>query len=259
MTPESTVLLASEEDAIKHAYASYGEDHSVYGADASASHDGRAKHVQFIVDRFFPVNPDANIIEVGCGDGQLVAAALRAGYLNTAGVDGSPSMISIARQKAESIGSGLAERIHLADAVEYLLNQAQDSVDMVVAIDVIEHLRLHEILNFFVAAQAALRPGGQVLIHVPNGASPFHGRILHGDVTHHRAFTDKSLHQIASLSGFGSVKVYEDTPIRAGLKSTVRSFLWRLVRLTAVASLAIETGQVRGHVLTINLFSVMTK
>lgn len=258
MQNDAIPKLTSHEDAIDCIYASYGQSHSVY-SDISTAHAGSLRHQIHIVDRFFPPNKDARILEVGCGDGRLVEVAKRSGYRNVVGIDASSSMIDLAHERAMAEGIVNSDSLILADAVIYIQNQNPGEIDLIVAIDVIEHLQLHEILNFFAAAHAVLAPGGQVLIQVPNGASPFHGRILHGDLTHYRAFTDKSVHQIGHLCGFQSVETLESAPVPSGLKSTLRAFLWKLVRIPAAIGLAIETGQVKGHTLTINLFPVMTK
>lgn len=258
MPTEAIPVPASHADAVQYIYSSYAQTHSVYSAESLLS-GGPSKHHIYIVERFFPKQKDARILEVGCGDGRLIEAARRAGYENVIGVDASPSMIELARARLEDTGIITDECFILDDAATYVSNQQPGSVDLIVAIDVVEHLQLHETIRFFSAARTALSPGGRVLIQVPNGASPFHGRILHGDVTHYRAFTDKSVHQIASIAGFRAVETIESAPAPSGLKSTLRAFLWKLVRIPAVISLAIETGQIRGHILTINLFSVLTK
>lgn len=258
MPNDPTLGLKSHEEAIKLIYESYGQTHSVY-SDTSTDRAGSFKDQRYIVDRFFPTNKEARVLEVGCGNGRLVGLAQRSGYNNVAGIDASSSMIELARKIAETESYTSPDIFHFRDAIDYMRDMKSGEVDFIVAIDVIEHLQLHEILNFFTAAHAALSPGGKVLIRVPNAASSFHGRILHGDLTHYRAFTDKSLHQIAHLCGFQSVQTFESAPAPSGLKSALRAFLWKLVRIPASFSLAVETGQLRGHILTINLFSVMTR
>lgn len=258
MPNDAIPVPASHVAAVQYIYSSYGQTHSIYSDESTVS-AGPSKHQKYIVEHFFPEKKDAQILEVGCGDGRLVEAAKRSGYNNIVGIDASASMIELARKRLSIAELIPTDKLHLANAVSYIETQKPGSIDLIVAIDVVEHLQLHEIIGFFSAAHTVLSPGGQVLIQVPNGASPFHGLILHGDLTHYRAFTDKSVHQIARIAGFQTVKTIESAPVPSGLKSTLRALLWKLVRIPAVVSLAIETGQIRGHILTINLFSVMTK
>jgi cyclopropane fatty-acyl-phospholipid synthase-like methyltransferase len=259
MPSEVINKIASNEDAIQYIYRTYGDAHSVYSADARELTIGRDKYNQYIIDRFFPSERDAEILEVGCGDGKLLQAALNCDYTNILGIDASPSMIEIARRRVAQSDGFPAERIQMADATDFLENRPSGKLDLVVAIDVVEHFQLYEILNFLFAVKRALKPGGKLLLHVPNGSSSHHGRVLHGDITHYRAFTDKSLHQLAQIGGFHSLAVFESAPVKYGLKSKLRALLWALARSAEVTKLAFETGQVRGHILTINLFALMTK
>jgi hypothetical protein len=104
-------------------------------------------------------------------------------------------------------------------------------------------------------AFGALRPGGRVVIHVPN-AEGLHGmRVRYGDLTHEQAFTPASIRQALTLCGFTNVRCFEDRPVMHGLKSALRAAFWRLSTLQARLQLLAETG-VGGHILSQNMLVV---
>jgi SAM-dependent methyltransferase len=170
------------------------------------------------------------------------------GYTSVAGVDASAGQVAAARRL------GLRE-VALGTAAEHL-EARPGTFDLVLAIDVLEHLDRQELLRTLDAARGALRPGGRLVAQVPNGACPFAGRIRYGDLTHERAFTAGSIAQALGACGFGSVTVHPVRPAVHGVGSVARRALWNLVRLGYVACVAIETGVVRGHVVSHNLIAV---
>jgi len=120
---------------------------------------------------------------------------------------------------------------------------------------VLEHLGKNEVLDHLDAAHAALRPGGQVLIQTANGIGPFGGRYLYSDFTHQGAFSAPSIRQVLRRCGFAQIVVAEVQPIPHGFVSALRKLLWLAIRILLIGYVAVETGQVRGHVLTQNLLA----
>ena len=95
---------------------------------------------------------------------------------------------------------------------------------------------------------------------MPNGESPFGGKVLCGDFTHELAFTRTSLTQVLKVSGFNEVDCFEDTPVVHGVKSAIRALLWRLIRWFWLAYIAIETGGTdRRAIFTQNFLAVAVK
>jgi len=102
-----------------------------------------------------------------------------------------------------------------------------------------------------------LSPGGRWILHMPNGVSPFHGRIRYGDFTHENAFTPASLADVLLASGFTDVRCFEDKPIVYSLKSLLRCLLWTGIRASLIIYIAAETGLFdRGAILTQNFLAV---
>lgn len=213
----------------------------------------RAPSLRQLVQRHFPADRDAAVLDLGCGHGALIHFARQLGYRNVCGVDGSPEQVAAAQRLGIE---GVAE----GDLNARLLAQADASLDVVVAFDVIEHFTRDELLPFVDQVHRVLKPGGCWIIHVPNGESPFFGSIRYGDLTHEMAFTRTSLSQLLLSSGFSSVRCFEDAPVVHGAKSVVRWGLWQGFRGLLRLYIAAETGDASGaHIFSQNLLAVAVK
>ncbi|MFC3960966.1 class I SAM-dependent methyltransferase [Nocardia jiangsuensis] len=114
------------------------------------------------------------ILDAGCGAGSL-SAALRARGARVTGVDASPRMLDLARQRL-----GTEAELYVADLAEPL-PFADDEFDDVVASLVLHYLRdwgsvLSEI-------RRVLAPGGRLLISVEHPFANFFGQHLAGHDT----------------------------------------------------------------------------
>lgn len=215
--------------------------------------DLRAAHLQNLIRQHFPRDKDAAILDVGCGHGAMLYFARQAGYHNTAGIDCS------AAQVAEAGRRGITGIIE-GDVLQVLDTFPAESQDVVIAFDVIEHFTKDELLGCLDQVYRVLKTGGKLIIHAPNGASPFCGRIRYGDFTHELAVTAESMAQLCRVCGFSQSSCYEDQPVPHGLKSGVRWLLWKFIRGLLRCYVAVETGAMdSGMIFSQNLFCVATK
>ena len=202
---------------------------------ALAGFKPREPYLKSIIKTYFPANRDVTIIDLGCGAGALIHFARQAGYSNITGVDYSAEQVAIAEHlDIPGISQG--------DIMETMRSLPDNSHDMVVAFDVIEHFTRQELLPFVDEVHRVLRDGGKWLIHCPNGESPFVSRILFGDFTHEHIYTRTSISQLLLSSGFSSVRSYEDKPVVHGFKSVIRRILWGFVRMLLRFYITVETG-----------------
>ncbi len=202
------------------------------GADSAPGHPYLAK----VIRDHFPADRAVKILDLGCGEGGFLRALRQQGYTDLAGIDRSPEQVAEAARRGETSvrrGDALVEAGALPDA----------SHDVIIAFDMIEHLKREELLVLADDVRRALRPGGRWMLHLPNAESPFFGRMRYGDVTHEQAFTRRSLRQILLATGFASVRCYEDAPVVHGVKSAARFAVWKMIRLGLKVYLAAETGE----------------
>lgn len=213
----------------------------------------RSHALRRLIRHHFPADRSAAVLDLGCGHGALLHFARQAGYNKLRGVDGSPQQVAAAR----SLGIEGVEEGDLRDA---LADQADTSLDVVVALDVLEHFSRDELLPFVDEVRRVLRPDGRWIIHVPNGESPFFGSIRYGDLTHELAFTRASLAQLLLASGFAEVRCFEDQPVIHGVRSALRWLLWQSFRGLLRVYIAVETGDAGGgHIFSQNLLAVAQK
>lgn len=213
----------------------------------------RAPYLVRLIQRHFPPDRQAKVIDLGCGHGAIIYYAGQAGYANVYGVDGSPEQVAAARRLGIV---GVVE----GDLLQTLAKLSDASHDCVVAFDVIEHFTRDELIGFVDEVHRVLVPGGRWIIHTPNGESPFGGRIRYGDLTHELAFTRTSIAQLLLSSDFSDVRSYEDEPIPHGVKSVIRWFLWKGIRTVLRLYLAAETGETgREAIFSQNFLTVAVK
>lgn len=198
-----------------------------------------------------PADRGAALLDLGCGDGALLAVARALGYRELRGIDGSAPQVAAARARGLDVDEGaLLQRLASSPAA---------SIDCALAIDVLEHIPRDELLPLLDEIHRVLRPGGRLIVHVPNGESPFCGMVRYGDLTHELAFTRRSLRQLALTAGFDEPRCFEDRPLVRGLASAARHLLWRGVRAGLRVYLAAEGQTDPQVILSMNLLAVLPR
>lgn len=220
-------------------YQSYASTHVTHRKGEAALDRFRAEFP--VWDKHFgallPSDHNARILDVGCGRGGMVYWLAQRGYRNAEGVDLSAEQVATAHRL------GIAN-VSQSDLTAYLTARP-NHYDALILRDVIEHFPREQILQVLELCRSATRPGGQVIIQVPNAESPFFGRIRYGDFTHELAFTSSSLAQLFNVLGFEDLRVYSTEPAFVGLRALPRAVLWAGVKLFYRALLFAELG--RGH------------
>jgi SAM-dependent methyltransferase len=189
-------------------------------------------------------------VDIGCGDGKLLWWLQSIGFKTAEGIDISEEQIRI----AESLGIA---NVSVADIREYLRSR-EGILDMIFMRDVLEHFRKDEIMGILSACREALRPGGRLLLQVPNAESPSFGRIRYGDFTHEVAFNSASLGQLLHNCGFTADEYHLSGPVLNGAGSLPRLLLWKCVSAFYKILLYAEVGPGR-RIVTQNIIAVAAK
>jgi 2-polyprenyl-3-methyl-5-hydroxy-6-metoxy-1,4-benzoquinol methylase len=222
--------------------------YSAYASTHAGVADRRPTALAFGRDicALLPQRRDIRLLDIGCGQGHLVDAVRRAGYLHVCGVDISGEQVALAR------AAGLGTHVQQGNFRD-VLRREPGSLDVVLATDVLEHLTRNELVATMDLIRGALKAHGMVVARVPNAGSPFGGLIRYGDLTHETWFTVRSLRQLTLATGFRDLVVVPCTPVRHGAKSTLRAAAWAAASSAMKLALAAETGVLRGHLVTQNM------
>ncbi len=155
------------------------------------------------------------VVDLGSGRGEWLTLLRDAG-IPARGVDSNASFVGAGR------GRGL-DLVH-GDAVEHLQSLPYDSVDMVTAFHLIEHLDVEAVLTLLAAARQALRPGGCVLVETPNPTNLRMGACdFYNDPTHRSPLPPALTEYLVSASGFCEVEVRPLHPSRSSDHSVIPS------------------------------------
>lgn len=150
---------------------------------------------------FFPdVQQNPKCLDIGIGRGEMLSCLLEWGMTDVHGVDISPSVIHFCRSL--NLPCEL-----VADTGKYL-HDHKGEFDYVTLLDVLEHITPQETLNFLRLIQLALKPGGRIIIQVPNMQAVDSNVYYYGDFTHCAGFTEHSLIQIFTTLKFSKYNIY---------------------------------------------------
>ncbi len=216
-------------------YVSGGQAPELAHGGPKAAFRSRAAYHNSIIARYVPKDRQLTVLDIGCGHGTLVYFLQCAGYKNVSGIDASAEQVDLA------LRLGIPGVYH-RKIDEYLAQADESSVDVVLLIDILEHMTRAELFHTLDGVLRILRPGGICISHVPNGEGVFGMATRYADLTHEMAFTSRSALQTFRAVGFKKVKCFEDGPIVHGAVSLVRRVLWELGTLTFRLLYLAETG-----------------
>ncbi len=130
---------------------------------------------------------DARMLDAGCGSGRNMVELAR--YGTVTGIEISETSVALARGRdvGEVVAGSVLE-----------MPFAQDSFDLAVSLDVIEHLE--DDLAALRELRRTVAPGGALLITVPAYQWLWSG---HDEINHHhRRYTRRSLQRVAQQAGW---------------------------------------------------------
>lgn len=175
-------------------------------------------------------------LDLGAGQGELVEALQRLGFIQAIGVELSPSQVQLAEDHGCKV-------VRQGDGAQALADLPEACLDLVVCFDVFEHLPHNTCANWFAQIRRVLKPGGRLIGHVPNGLSPFAGAVYLGDLTHLWCPVPESMQVFCRSSGLRWLGAHENIGASPGLKGRLRALAWRGVRAVLAVASTVETGR----------------
>jgi O-antigen chain-terminating methyltransferase len=204
--------LQSVEAELRSLQARGGSSHDVDGwgprfaaiyADFTEHFRGSTAEVSAKLEGYLPdvhrLAGPGGVVDLGCGRGEWLAL-LRAAGVTARGIDANPAFVAAGRARGLDM--------ELGDALGYLEALPLDSIDMVTAFHVIEHLATEDLLALLEAARGALRPGGCLLLETPNPTNLVMAACdFYNDPTHRSPLPPALTEYLVSTQGFRDVEV----------------------------------------------------
>jgi len=159
-----------------------------------------------------PSNKDINILDIGCGFGQMLTALRLEGYKNLLGID-------ISSQAVENCKSKGLKTIKINNLKSFCNDYRGDKFDLIIASHVMEHLEKSAIVeNLGLIRNKLLKDSGTFLATVPNAQSNTGCYWAYEDFTHSTLFTSGSLYFVLKSAGFDTIEFLdpdglEETPV----------------------------------------------
>jgi SAM-dependent methyltransferase len=166
-----------------------------------------------------------HVLEIGFGNGSFAGWAVQQGAVYR-GVELLSDQVLRGRENGFDVHP-LALPLCAQAGVE--------TQDLVLALDVFEHVDQAALIDMLGSVHGVLKPGGLVVARVPSGDSPFSRSIQHGDLTHRITLGSSAVHQLAASTGFVVEQVREPAfPLRGfGAASLIRRGLVKGARRLA--------------------------
>jgi O-antigen chain-terminating methyltransferase len=190
-------------------------------ADVRAKLEGYLPDVRRLVG-------SGGVLDLGSGRGEWLTLLRDAG-VPARGVDTNPAFVAASRARGLDV--------ELSDALGHLRGVSPDSLDMVTAFHVIEHLGTEELLELLEGAWRVLRPGGCVLLETPNPTNLVMAACdFYNDPTHRSPLPPALTEFLVSAQAFGDVEVrplhpkpYRPaTAVGDDASSDLRDLVWQM-------------------------------
>lgn len=158
---------------------------------------------------------NAEILDIGCGLGQVLIALSTHGYKNIEGIDVSQDAIDNCLQKNL--------RVTRVDGIIEFCAISKKKYDFIIMSHVLEHLNKADIIDTLGSIRRnLLKPEGQLLIVVPNAQSNTGCYWAYEDFTHQTLFTAGSLYYVLKAAGYADVLFLDQD----GLEGSMSLLRW---------------------------------
>jgi SAM-dependent methyltransferase len=180
-------------------YADFADRFRGSAEQVTAKLRGYLPDVRQLLGDAEPGQDGTSVLDIGCGRGEWLTLLKSVGVSAT-GVDSHPAFVEAGRARGLDMVLG--------DGIEHLATRPANSLDLVTAFHVIEHLDVETLLGLIEAAHDALRVGGCLLMETPN---PHNLQMaacdFYNDPTHRRPLPPALVEFLVSASGFEPVEI----------------------------------------------------
>ena len=194
---------------------------------------------------------DLKVLDIGCGMGFALLALREMGFIDLQGVEQDEGQAASCRSKHLDVT--------LTDNTIAFLEQRTGNYDLIISLDVLEHLPVGIQIEFVRSISRALRPEGQFICTVPNANSSLASRWRYIDWTHTTSFTEHSLDFLLTNGGLTDIKIcgheFNRRPKHVWLPVGGARHWWafRFFRLFRRLEMMAELGPTQGRTIPLSL------
>jgi SAM-dependent methyltransferase len=195
-------------------FQDYLSRHYAHIGDQARFRSARKRQLQRTYVEVLPADRAAEMLEIGPGYGQWLELLRKdLGYTHAVAIDVSHEVVAFCNQLLPGSTS------HVADTVAMLAaNPAR--FERIFVLHVLEHLPKPVAQAWMRALLGALRPGGQLVVEVPNMANFMtNGYLRWADLTHEAGYSELSLRVLLESGGFTDCRCFEDRLPGGSVKS----------------------------------------
>lgn len=190
---------------------------------------------------------DGNVVELASGPGIFLRYLKNRGFEKSFGVELAEGYVKLCHAQELNVIQ--------VDALSWLRNQPAASVDVIVAIDFMEHLDKQSFFEFLEDASKALSHNGYLILRGPCADSPFFGLNYYNDITHETVFTSTALKTLMTICNLKIIDIRDEYPNNLNRQNPLSILLIRFLRFLSRLAIFVVTG-CRINILSPNVWIV---
>lgn len=209
----------------------YTIQYSSFHQDSPEHRTSQIEIAKTQLSKNLPASLNSSVLDIGCGWGFALSALLELGYADVQGIDIDEGQVEVCRKYGLRASQA-------SDAVTFL-DRCGETFDVVLLIDVLEHVPKEKQVPLLRAIYHRLRVGGRLIVSVPNASHPLASHWFHNDFTHCCSYTERSLRFVLRNGWFERISLEPPPPakrpslrlwsadVRNALWSATFMYLWR--------------------------------
>ncbi len=147
-----------------------------------------------------------SLLDIGCGRGEWIEL-LKENSIKAIGIDLNRLMV----QTALDFGLDAIK----GDAISYLKNQEDESIDVITGFHIVEHLAFKTLISLFDESLRVLKKGGIIIFETPNPENIIVGSCsFYTDPTHINPIPPVTLEFMAINRGFKNIEIHRLHPVK---------------------------------------------
>lgn len=201
------------------------------------------------------VSKGDEVLEIGPGIGDFLKFAVNRGVASIDVMDRDEAVLGYVVERFPIRKQWRAEAEELPS-----LERELGTYDVIFLLQVMEHIRRDSVVPFLQVLFRRLKPGGRIIITVPNGGNPLGLVERYSDFTHESLYSENSLRELVGIAGLEgaavSIQGYRIPP--TGVVNILRIIIQRVLHL-ALRLVMIANGGVFFSVYEPNITLVISR